>query len=121
VVAELTFGFWVGFFTRPHMTSGVAHHIAKNAFSHAPKSERDVANLRANWQKVRDLRNRVFHHERVLHWQDLDTQHDKILQLIGWMNPDLEQLSRMIDRFSQVRQGGLTPWLGELRKNWPAT
>ena len=121
VVAELTFGFWVGFFTKPHMTSGVAYHIAKTAFANAPKSERSVDALRPKWQKVRDLRNRVFHHERVLHWQDLDTQHDKMLQLIGWMNPELEQLARMLDRFTQVRQDGLTPWLEKLRNNWPAS
>jgi hypothetical protein len=36
VVAELTFGFWVGFFTKPHMTSGLAYYIAKTAFTHAP-------------------------------------------------------------------------------------
>jgi hypothetical protein len=120
VVAELTFGFWVGFFTRPHMTSGLAYYIARDAFRQAPRRERDLAKLRAGWQKVRDLRNRVFHHERVLHWQDLDTQHDKMLQLIGWMNPELEQLARMLDRFTQVRQDGLTPWLNKLRINWPA-
>lgn len=119
VVAELTFGFWVGFFTRPHMTSGLAYYIARDAFRQAPRRERDLAKLRAGWQKVRDLRNRVFHHERVLHWQDLDTQHDKMLQLIGWMNPELEQLARMLDRFTQVRQDGLTPWLDKLRNNWP--
>jgi hypothetical protein len=121
VVAELTFGFWVGFFTKPHMTSGVAYHIAKTAFANAPKSERNVDALRPKWQKVRDLRNRVFHHERVLHWQNLETQHDKMLQLIGWMNPELEQLARMLDRFTQVRQDGLTPWLEKLRNNWPAS
>ena len=119
VVAELTFGFWVGFFTRPHITSGLAYYVAKTAFGNAPKSERDVAKLRARWQKVRDLRNRVFHHERVLHWQDLETQHDRMLQLIGWMNPELEQLARMLDRFTQVRGDGLTPWLDKLRCNWP--
>ncbi|CAA6679701.1 MULTISPECIES: hypothetical protein [unclassified Lentimonas] len=120
VVAELTFGFWVGFFTKPHMTSGLAYNIAKTAFTHAPKSERNVDSLRPKWQKVRDLRNRVFHHERVLHWQDLQTQHDKMLQLIGWMNPELEQLARMLDRFTVVRQEGLTPWLEKLHHNWPA-
>ena len=120
VVAELTFGFWVGFFTKPHMTSGLAYHIAKTAFRHAPKAERNVDTLRPKWQKVRDLRNRVFHHERVIHWQNLETQHDKILQLIGWMNPELEQLARMLDRFTTVRAEGLTPWRERLNANWPA-
>ena len=119
VVAELPFGFWVGFFTRLHMTSGLAYYIARTAFTQAPRSQRDVAKLSVRWQKVRDLRNRVFHHERVLHWHDLDTQHDKMLQLIGWMNPELEQLARMLDRFTEVRQKGLIPWLEKLHNRWP--
>jgi len=38
-------------------------------------------------EHVRALRNRVFHHERIVHWKDLDAQHDLILQIIGWINP----------------------------------
>lgn len=120
IVAELTFGFWVGFFTKPHMTSGLAYYIAKNAFTKAPKADRSVTKLAAKWQKVRDLRNRVFHHERVIHWADLNAQHNDMLQLIGWMNPELEQLARMLDRFTEVRTTGLTPWREKLSNNWPA-
>lgn len=120
IVAEQTFGFWVGFFTRPYMTSGLAYHIARNAFAQAPRAERDIAKLTTKWQTVRDLRNRVFHHERVLHWQDLDEKHTEMLKLIGWMNPELEQLARILDRFTQVRTEGLTPWLEKLSNNWPA-
>lgn len=114
IVAELTFGFWVGFFTRPHMTSGLAYYLAKTAFTNAPKTERDVLHLAARWQKVRDLRNRVFHHERILHWRDLEAQHLQILQLIGWINPELEALTRMLDRFSETRSLGLSPWREKL-------
>lgn len=114
IVAELTFGFWVGFFTRPHMTSGLAYYLAKTAFTHAPKAERDVAQLAARWQKVRDLRNRVFHHERILHWRDLEIQHDQILRLIGWINPELEALTRMLDQFTDTRAAGITPWREKL-------
>jgi hypothetical protein len=119
IVAELTFGFWVGFFTRPHMTSGLAYHIAKTSFAHAPKSERDIPDLSAKWQKVRDLRNRVFHHERTLHWQDLNDQHDNMLQLVGWMNPEMEEMARILDRFSQIRGDGLDPWLEKIQTHWP--
>ena len=119
IVAELTFGFWIGFFTTSHMTSGLAYYIAKHTFANAPKSDRDVTKLATKWQKVRDLRNRVFHHERILHWQDLNAQHNSMLQLTGWMNPELEQLARMLDRFTQVRQDGLTPWIDKLQNHWP--
>jgi hypothetical protein len=119
IVAELTFGFWVGFLTKPHMTSGLAYYIAKTAFAQAPKPERGVPKLAAQWQQVRNLRNRVFHHERILHWHDLEAQHNEILQLIGWINPELEQLTRMLDRFTTVRTDGLSPWLERLQSNWP--
>ena len=36
------------------------------------------------------------------------------------MNPELEQLARMLDRFTEVRTEGLTPWRERLRDNWPA-
>lgn len=121
IVAELTFGFWLCFFTSPHMTSGLAYHLAKTCFPHAQKSERNINKLAAKWQKVRKLRNRVFHHERILHWNDLDAQHTSMLQLTGWMNPELEQLSSMLDRFTLVRTDGLTPWRTQLCNSWPAT
>jgi len=73
-------------------------------------AERNVLHLAARWQKIRDLRNRVFHHERILHWRDLEAQHWQILQLIGWINPELEALTRMLDRFSETRSRGLAPW-----------
>ncbi|MEI7910066.1 MAG: hypothetical protein WCK77_10555 [Verrucomicrobiota bacterium] len=30
------------------------------------------------WKRIRDLRNRVFHHERIIHWTDLPSQHAAI-------------------------------------------
>ena len=101
------------------MTSGLAYHIAKTAFPKAPKSDRNIQRLAAKWQKVRNLRNRVFHHERILHWQDIEAQHDEMLKLIGWINPELEQLTRMLDRFTEVHTSGLTPWRDKLLHNWP--
>ena len=44
---------------------------------------------------ARDLRNRVFHHERILHWQDL---------------------TRMLDQFSQTRTAGIRPWREKLTR-----
>ena len=120
IVAELTFGFWLCFFTSPHMTSGLAYHLAKTCFPHAKKSERNINTLANMWQKVRKLRNRVFHHERILHWKDLDAQHTNMLQLTGWINPELKQLSTMLDRYTKVRTDGLTPWRTELCYNWLA-
>lgn len=119
IVAELTFGFWLCFFTAPHISSGLAYYLIKSCFPHAPKSERNIHKLSASWQKVRILRNRVFHHERILHWRDLDKQHTSILHLIGWMNPELKQLTQALNRFAKIQSEGLTPWRHLLCNNWP--
>lgn len=42
--------------------------------------------LDQRWKRIRDLRNRVFHHERILHWNDLDQQHAEILEAIYWIS-----------------------------------
>lgn len=120
IVAAQTFGFWVGFFTKEHKTTGLAYYLAKAAFGQAPKAQRDADKLSAQWQKVRDLRNRVFHHERILHWRDLQDQHNNLIQLIEWMNPELAQLAKMLDRFTDVRATGLQPWRQKLIDGWPA-
>jgi len=119
MVAELHFGFWTGFFNKFHARTGLGHAIAGNVFSHAPKNERDLRKLDARWNRIRDLRNRVFHHERIIHWTDLDMQHAALLQVIQWANPELQQMAVALDRFTSIRRQGLNPWLEKLRRHWP--
>jgi hypothetical protein len=121
VVAELNFGFWTGFFNKAHGQTGIGHHLAKMAFPHAPTNERDLIRLGARWKDIRDLRNRVFHHERILHWKDLDARHQAIFEIIRWMSPELRDLAGSLDRFASLRSSGLEPWLAKLRHHWPET
>jgi len=74
MVAELQFGFWTGFFNKSHGGTGLGHALTSQAFAHAPRPERDMKKMDARWKRIRDLRNRVFHHERIIHWTDLDAQ-----------------------------------------------
>lgn len=121
IVAELNFGFWTGFFNNAHARTGIGSLLSKRAFPHAPSSEQVLSRLAKRWQSIRDLRNRVFHHERILHWTDLDQRHQTILEVIEWMTPELKEFTSVLDRFTQVRQEGLTPWLEKLLINWPNT
>jgi hypothetical protein len=75
--------------------------------------------LDVRWNRIRDLRNRVFHHERILHWTDLDAQHAALLEVILWASPELHQLTVVLDRYRAIRQGGLNPWLEIIRQHWP--
>lgn len=118
IVAELNFGFWTGFFNKAHARTGIGSLLSKRAFPNAPTTEQVQAKLAKRWQTIRELRNRVFHHERILHWGDLDQRHQAIIEIIDWMSPELKEFTSALDRFTLVRQEGLTPWLEKLSNNW---
>ncbi len=121
MVAELHFGFWTGFFNKVHARTGLGHAIAAHAFPYAPRAERDLRKLDARWKRIRDLRNRVFHHERIIHWTDLDAQHTALLEVIEWASPELRQMAVALDRYTAIRRQGLNPWLEKIRQHWPQT
>ena len=85
-------------------------------FIHAPRRQRNMKTLDQRWKRIRDLRNRVFHHERILHWNDLDQQHAEILEAIHWISPELAELAKTLDRYTQTRQAGLKPWIDPLNR-----
>lgn len=111
VVAELQLGFWTSLFEAhyeqktPFLPGGI-----KAVFPHLPKSLHKRKERKNDLERVRHLRNRVFHHERIVHWADLDAQHALVLQIIGWISPPLQRMTAALDRFQAVRQAGLKPY-----------
>ncbi|MDQ8187723.1 hypothetical protein [Pelagicoccus sp. SDUM812002] len=116
IVAELNLGFWTGFFNKQHNRTGLSHHIAKTVFPHAPKAERNTTKLDLRWLAIRDLRNRVFHHERILHWKDLGQRHQDISTTTKWICPELAAYAQSLDRFAAVRSHGLAPGLKKIEQ-----
>ncbi|MCK6412572.1 MAG: hypothetical protein L6Q55_09150 [Azonexus sp.] len=112
VVAELQFGFWTSLFEAHYeqKTAFLPRGI-KAVFPHLPKSLHKRKERKGDLERVRTLRNRVFHHERIVHWTDLEAQHDLIVQIIGWISPPLQHITAALDRFHAVRKAGLTPFL----------
>lgn len=88
--------------------------LAGKAFPNAPKSERKTRNLNHRWTAIRQLRNRVFHYERIIHWSDLDQQHADLIEAIHWISPELAELSKTLDRYRSIREAGLTPWIEKI-------
>jgi hypothetical protein len=119
IIAELNFGFWTGFFNKPHARTGIGAYLSKRAFPHAPITEQVQSKLAQRWTSIRDLRNRVFHHERIIHWGNLDQRHQSIFEIIEWMSPELQKLTSSFDRFVSIRKDGLKPWIQKLSTNWP--
>ncbi|MGC1479214.1 MAG: hypothetical protein WA771_01820 [Chthoniobacterales bacterium] len=119
IVAELNFGFWTGFFNNAHARTGIGAFLSRRAFPHALSTEQVQNKLDRRWKDIRDLRNRVFHHERIPHWQDLDQRHQSILDVIEWMSPKLKDFTTVLDRFVAIRQAGLQPWIDQILNKWP--
>lgn len=120
VVAELHFGFWTSLFeARYEERGGYLPAGIKAVFPRMPKSLHNRKSIKRDLEAIRTLRNRVFHHERIVHFADLDSQHNRILDVIGWIRPEVLELARALDRFSTLRREGLDPWLAKLSRHWP--
>jgi Abi-like protein len=120
IVAELTFGFWTAFFNKRSAQNRDIIQMTAQVFHSAPKSQRDFRSLNRRLTLLRELRNRVFHHERLIHWADLDSRHLAMLETIGWISVELQELAIVLDRFPSMRKAGIQPWLEKLRRHWPA-
>lgn len=109
LVAELNFGFWTSFFNKRMRGSNLTSFIMKG-FKGVPKDQKNLPNFESKWESVRELRNRVFHHERINHWKDLKDQHSQLISMITWINPSMKIMIEMIDRFPDVHEQGIDPW-----------
>jgi Abi-like protein len=103
VVAEFTFGFWSSLFNRGYELA--LWKQLRLAFPHLPKPNRQRATVSATINAVRQLRNRVYHHEPVA-WQlpQLWQHYEQVGTLISWLDPQLITWLQPIDRFPAVWQ-----------------
>jgi hypothetical protein len=51
--------------------------------------------------RIRLLRNRIAHHEPILHW-DLPKHYSNVLQIIGWLSPIAAEWCVLQSRFEEV-------------------
>jgi len=122
VVAELQFGFWTSLFEGHYEEHGRLWPAGiKIVFPHLVKSRHRRKEIKRVLEEIRYLRNRVFHHERIVHWSDLPEQHRSIIEVIGWASPEAQEMARALDRFAETRSRGLAPWIAKLRHHWPET
>ena len=81
MVSELSFGFWVAILA-PRYETRLWRPALRKAFPNRPRGieRRDI---HKSINALRRLRNRVAHHEPILH-RDLGRDHDQIIQLLHW-------------------------------------
>ena len=88
ILAELTFGFWSSLFNAQFQD--VLWKDLRLVFTRCPKPERQRRHISSALNQIRDLRNRVFHHEPLL-WlaPELLDQHQIGVKVINWLDPQL--------------------------------
>lgn len=106
IIAELTFGFWVGLFVKQYSdlktTDRLWPHLEKKVFPHLAPADRRHSNIQRKLDAIKSLRNRLSHHEPV--WKmgnvsgpadaisDLTRIVEDILFLIEGMSPSRYKL-----------------------------
>ena len=106
VLAELTFGFWSSLFNT--QLQSILWKDLRLVFACCPKLQRKRHNISSALNQIRDLRNRVFHHEPLL-WlkPTLLDQHDVGVTVINWVDPQLKLWLDKHDRLPATWAGWL--------------
>jgi hypothetical protein len=99
VVAALTFSFWTAMLSPAYED---LWRSTLNAIASRPDGKRlPRKSLSRPLTPIRVLRNRIAHHEPILHW-DLRKHHANIVALTAWLSPAAAAWCAMIDRFGET-------------------
>lgn len=113
VIHAFSFGFWTTLMNRRYEKK-LLRPILKATFPAMPNHMRNRPVLSQRFNQIRELRNRVFHHERIWDWRwnglDLVQQHRDIIEAIGWISPAVRDTIVLFDRFPVVYAAGATPF-----------
>ena len=118
IVSELTFGFWTSLLTPRYSQSSFQSKIIKACFKSVPPAQRNIKYLQIRFDKIRILRNRVSHHERIIHWKDLDIQHNELLESIKWLDNASYELACSCDKFPKIYAKSFKSCNKYVKKHW---
>lgn len=101
IVAELTLGFWVRLLNAEY--DRILWKPLRKAFPYLEKRRRQRNKVSAPINKIRNFRNRVFHHEPISWNLDkLEEIHHTILEVMHWLNADLPAIVNNYDRIPEL-------------------
>ncbi len=100
LIAELSFGFWCSLLDRRYEHQQLFWPTLLRAVFPGLKS-RKIHLIRKRFNRIRRLRNRIYHYEPIWHWKDLPQQHQDIVEAIKWIEPELLALVD-VEKFPEV-------------------
>jgi hypothetical protein len=78
----------------------------KTSFPKVPKRLRRRHIIYKRYNQLRQLRNRVFHHETIWNRVTLASDYHKLCEAITWISPEMADACEIVDRFEHVRKHG---------------
>ena len=101
MVSELTMGFWVRLLNAEY--ERILWKPLRKAFPYIEKVNKQRNKISAPLNKIRDFRNRVFHHEPIL-WNidKVQEMNDKIILVLGWINSNLPEFVNELNRVPEI-------------------
>lgn len=103
IIAELNFGFWTKLLlSTDKKYTKMWRKIFPEVFPHytiVHSIDNDKGVIGSKIDAVRLLRNRIFHYEPIFNYPNLDQMHRDILEILGWINKDMQSLSLLFDEF----------------------
>ena len=70
------------------------------------KRQRTRTYLSRELNRIRFLRNRIFHHEPIWHWKDLSAQHLSIINMTNGLSSAASKYLSIFDQFKTVYSDG---------------
>ena len=101
VIANSDFGFWVRLLNARYENI-LWPGLLRTAFPHMPNYMRTRRTVLNRMNRIRALRNRVFHYEPIWNDHSLSQKHGEIKEAIGWLSPSMLKAAEMFDRFPSV-------------------
>lgn len=117
VIHSFSFGFWTTLMDSRY-DRRLWHPLVRATFPAMPNQIRNRRELSRRFNQIRELRNRVFHHERIWDWtyngRNLTQQHQDILEALGWISPTLRDTIVLFDQFPAIHTAGPAPFKMQL-------
>ena len=108
IIAELNFGFWTKLLlSTDNRYTNIWRRIFGDVFPYyhiAHSIDRDKPIVGRKIDDIRIFRNRIFHYEPVFNQANLVQIHDDIIDVLGWINKDMQKLSILFDDFQYMQE-----------------
>ena len=105
IIADLSLGFWIKLFEYKRLWHKELHKVffcedlTKDLTKKELQKERE--NLHKRLDGIKDLRNRIAHHEPIFH-QNLEGNMANIIEILGWICPITRDWVKEHNRFDEV-------------------